>query len=124
MCRIILAALMIISLLSGCSNLFKPVRCAKDTPDRALTCEDIAAELERTRAPGEDIAQNSCPSSIGTMDGLPVVERYICSDVCPEAGGIIIVFDDIDEADCEAMGHTVLTDPAWGVYRGCAPDCS
>lgn len=115
--------LFIVSLLWGCADPLGAVRCANDTPDRELTCADIAAERERTSVPGEEIGQASCPSTIGTMEGKPVVEQYVCSDVCPEAGGIIIVFSDVDEEECEAMGYDVLTDPASGSYQGCAPSC-
>lgn len=118
-----LICMTLIFLAAPACGVIKPVKCLKDTPDRELTCADIRAERERVAVPGEDIAQNSCPSTIGTFNGSPVEEQYFCSDVCPDAGGILIVFQDVDAEECLEMGQDPWYDPAWGGYLGCRPAC-
>ena len=96
---------------------------------KTITIEDLRAEiknLEKINAypNNRDINPKDYPIVLGTYseNSLILVEGYSCSDVCPDYGGVSIVFKDIkSKEDCAKVGGKDLIDPAWGGYIGCAP---
>jgi len=54
--------------------------------------------------------------------GHTLIEKYYCSDLCPENGGTYIVFEGVNSREeCTNIGGTLFIDPAWGGYIGCGP---
>jgi hypothetical protein len=95
-----------------------------------LTDADIIAELEyletiNTYPENMNIDPDDYPIVLGIYSGNGEVltERYFCSDVCPDAGRVILVYKDIiSEEECSEIGGVAVIDYAWGTYIGCAPD--
>ena len=74
-------------IVSGCSRV------------NTLTDEDIKAELKNleeinTSPNNMNIDPDDYPKVLGiySENGINLVERYHCSDVCPNYGGVSIVF--------------------------------
>ena len=94
-----------------------------------VTIEDLRAEmksLDKINAypDNEKINPKDYPIVLGSYseNGLILIERYFCSDICPNYGGISIVFQNItSKEECAKVGGKDLIDPAWGGYIGCAP---
>ena len=97
---------------------------------KILTEDDIKAELknlEKINAypNNKNIDPKDYPKVLGTYskNGLTLIETYYCSDVCPEYGRVLIVFENIRSKEkCAEIGGKALIDPAWRVYIGCAPN--
>ncbi|MFH1589832.1 MAG: hypothetical protein ABIB43_04665 [archaeon] len=114
-----LISILLLLLLMGCQTV---------NSNKILTDEDIIAEQEQLREinvhpNNEKINPLRYPKTLGMYDknGLTLIEQYSCSDVCPDAGGVSIVYKDVDETKCNEIGGVVSIDPAWGGYRGCSP---
>ena len=101
-------------------------------PRRAesLTSSQIAAlddALDTCFSQGDPVAldtESEClPYALGAdqrnQTQLEVV--YFCSDLCPENGGVWIVYQDVQEADCQDLGGEPVQDFAFGIYIGCVP---
>jgi len=68
--------------------------------------------------------QAAClPQVVGTdaRNGLSIEVVYTCSDVCPDAGWLAVIYEGVAEADCATAGGVVLKDLGFGTYVGCAP---
>jgi len=97
--------------------------------DEVITIEDLKTKMRDLDAinvypKNKDINPRNYPIVLGTYseNGLTLIEEYFCSDVCPDAGGVTIVFQDItSKEECAKAGGKDLIDPAWGGYIGCAP---
>jgi hypothetical protein len=94
-----------------------------------LTGADIIAELEyleiiNTYPDNMNIDPEDYPIILGVYseNGEVLIEMYFCSDVCPDAGGVMLVYKDILKEECVEIGGVAIFDPAWGAYLGCAPD--
>jgi hypothetical protein len=69
-------------------------------------------------------AQGAClPLTLGkdARNQKSVQIRYMCSDVCPSQGTIVVRYEGVSQAECCKLGGHPQKDPAWGGYRGCAP---
>jgi hypothetical protein len=98
------------------------------TPLKVWTDEDIRAELvvlskinsvpNNTRIDFRDY-----PKILGVhlKNNLTLVERYYCSDVCPQYGGVILIYENLSQNNCTEIGGSILIDPAWKGYKGCEP---
>jgi hypothetical protein len=94
-----------------------------------LDDEDIRAELQNLKSinaypDNKNIDSSQYPVILGiySKNGLTLVEEYHCSDVCPDYGGVSMLFENItSEEQCTTIGGISIIDPAWQVYRGCAP---
>jgi hypothetical protein len=74
--------------------------------------------------PYELAEQARClPLSLGVdeRNGRAVELVYQCSDICPDAGGVLIRYANTSKEDCCAVGGYPWHDYAWGGYRGCTP---
>ena len=105
----------------------------KYVPDKSkptLTDEDIKAELknlERINAAPNNmvINTNDYPKVLGiySKDGLTLIEKYHCSDVCPQYGGVGIYYQNItNKEECAKINGRDVIDPAWKGYVGCTPE--
>lgn len=109
--------------VSGCTR-------GASTKVDGLTDEDIKIELKNlekinAHPDNKNIDPKDYPKVLGvySKNGINLIERYFCSDVCPDAGGVSIVFEGIGSKEkCEEVGGKVLIDFAWKGYRGCEPD--
>ena len=73
---------------------------------------------------GPQINPNDYPKTLGkySKNGLILIEKYFCSDVCPQYGGIHLVYKDIkSKEECAKISGDDIIDPAWGGYIGCSP---
>ena len=95
-----------------------------------LTDADIILELEyletiNTYPENLNIDPNDYPTVLGrySENWLVLIEKYFCSDVCPQYGRVVLIYEDItSEEDCAEIGGVAIIDPAWGSYIGCAPN--
>jgi hypothetical protein len=81
-------------------------------------------EKINTYPDNKNIDSSQYPATLGiySKNGLTLIEAYSCSDLCPDAGGVSILFENItSEEQCAAIGGKIIIDPAWHVFRGCAP---
>ena len=96
---------------------------------KALTDNDLKEEMKNlgkcnAYPNNQEINQYNYPRILGTYsrNGLTLVERYFCSDVCPAYGRVSIVFENITSKEkCAEADGRDLIDLAWGGYMGCAP---
>jgi len=95
------------------------------------TDNDIKIELNRldkinTVPNNLEINSKDYPKSLGiySKNNLTLIEKYYCSDVCPQYGGISIVFENVSKEMCGEIKGIILIDPAWGGYKGCTPNIS
>lgn len=94
-----------------------------------ITKEELKAEQNRlekinTFPDNKQIDPNDYPISLGVYEknNLKLVEVYHCSDLCPDAGGVHIFYEDVKtESDCANIPGEAFVDPAFRVFRGCAP---
>jgi hypothetical protein len=94
-----------------------------------ITINDLRAEMENLEKinaypDNRNIDPKDYPIVLGPFseNGLILIERYFCSDVCPDYGGVSIVFQNItSREECAKVGGKDLIDAAWGGYVGCAP---
>ncbi len=95
--------------------------------DVPLTCDALAAERQRlSMIKKKNIITSSCPTTLGRLEGTDIVvgELYYCSDVCPDAGSIHLVIQNVTSAEeCGALGGQLIINPAWGGIIGCRPPC-
>lgn len=98
-------------------------------PSGTITIEELRVEIKNIEKINEypnnkNINPKDYPIVLGPYykDGLILIERYFCSDVCPDYGGVSIVYQNItSKEDCAKVGGKDLIDPAWHGYIGCAP---
>jgi hypothetical protein len=95
---------------------------------RILSDEDVVAELNLLDSinnyPNNKIINPAhYPKQLGIYmkNGLPLAEVYHCSDLCPDYGRVIIIFENVTEQECGPAGGRAFLDPAWGTYVGCVP---
>lgn len=68
----------------------------------------------------KDIDEDYYPNPIGTYNGLPVIEEFVCFDLCPTYGWVTILYEGVDsEEECEEIEGESLIDPAFGGFLGC-----
>lgn len=99
------------------------------SPYKTITIEDLKAEMKRlekinTWPENKKINPKDYPVILGeySENGLILIEKYFCSDICPDNGGVVVVFQDINsKEECAKVGGKDLIDYAWGGYIGCAP---
>jgi hypothetical protein len=99
---------------------------------KSLNDEDIQIEIQNLVAlnkypDNKNINKSKYPITLGrySKNGIVLVERYFCSDVCPDAGGVSIYFENItSEEQCSAIGGRPIINPAWRSFSGCAPNIS
>ena len=96
--------------------------------NHVLTTPEIKDELQRletvNRYPDNmGINPKDYPRILGThSNGRVLIEKYFCSDVCPNYGGIWIVFQNVTSKEgCAEIGGRDVIDPAWHGYIGCTP---
>jgi hypothetical protein len=96
---------------------------------RVLTDEDVIAEMRALDAinsypNNKFINSASYPRFLGIYqkNGMPLTEVYFCSDVCPDYGRVIIIFENVTQNECNIVGGKEYIDPAWHGYVGCIPD--
>lgn len=119
---ILILILVSVVLISGC------IETSKDNK-KILTDEDIKAELknlERINVVPNNrfINKDDYPKVLGaySKNGLVIVEKYSCSDVCPQYGGVGIYYQNIsDKEECAKVNGRDIIDAAWGSYEGCSP---
>jgi hypothetical protein len=63
------------------------------------------------------------PLSLGrdVRNGKTLELHYTCSDLCPQAGGVMTAYARVDERECCAVGGLPAREPASRGYRGCHP---
>ena len=67
-------------------------------------------------------AGDCLPLRAGTdvRNGKELLFDFICSDICPDQGGVSLLYEDVDEAECCKLG--AQPGRIWpGVYAGCGP---
>jgi hypothetical protein len=120
--RFVSIPLIIIVIISGCI-------AGSWTDKRVLTEDDIKNELQRLKTINsypinKYINSKDYPKVIGnySKNGLTIIERYFCSDVCPDYGRVSIIYANItSKEECKEVGGFDIIDPAWGGYVGCSP---
>ena len=120
-------------LLGGCDDPHTddPCECveaiaAEDdrSPDAVLGWTDrVRGCFADDQAVFAEQAEACLPRDLGPDDanGLSLVARYTCSDVCPDAGGVTIAYAGIGESNCCDEGGQPGFDPAFGGFLGCFP---
>ena len=99
---------------------------------KILTDEDIRIEMKNLTKlnaypDNKNIDSSKYPIILGTYskNGLTLVEKYYCSDLCPDAGSVSILFENItSEEQCAAISGKIIIDPAWKAFIGCSPNIS
>lgn len=97
--------------------------------NRVVTPSELKREMERLKRinaypSNKKIDPQNYPIVLGpySENGLVLVEKYFCSDLCPDNARVVVVFRDItSQKECARVGGRDLIDPAWGGYLGCAP---
>lgn len=117
----ITAMVSVMMLFSGCLSA-----TSIPTDERVVfTPETLRKEFKRIAAIDPlTINPDDYPQVLGqySKDGRTLVVQYFCSDVCPQYGGLWIVYEDIEtEADCADISGEVARDAAWGGFIGCVP---
>lgn len=115
---------------NGCSS-DAACECIQSYGKPNMTSEDITRLIQEgiktcfnVNDPEALEDQSSClPANVGTdaRNGKSIAINYSCSDVCPDAGGINVMYSGVSEADCCAAGGVNARDFAWGGYIGCLP---
>lgn len=118
------------AMIQGCTSE-APCECIRSYGKTNMSSDDIKRLLNEgvtgcfDHSDPDDLAEDGecLPTVVGTdaRNGKSIRIGYTCSDVCPDAGGIIVAYDGVDEAECCAIGAVVARDPAWGGYVGCMP---
>ncbi len=93
----------------------------------SLTDDDIRVLLNYLSRQYQPKNQTSFPRHMNysrviglySNNSLPLKVRYFCSDVCPEQGRFLIVFQNVSEERCEVIKGFAEYDWAWGSYLGC-----
>lgn len=95
---------------------------------RVLSEADLVAELHmlegmNTYPNNKVINPSQFPKTLGIYmnNGQTLTEVYHCSDVCPEYGRIIVIFENVTQSECQQVGGRAFFDPAWGSYVACVP---
>lgn len=93
-----------------------------------LTNNDLRIELENlgkiNAYPNNmEININDYPKIIGrySKNGLILVERYYCSDLCPNNGRVFMVFENISKEECSKIGGEEVNAVFPPEYLGCKP---
>ena len=94
---------------------------------KVLTDDDVSLELKKLEKinaypENEKINVNNYPKFLGrhSKNGLNLIEIYYCSDLCPDYGEVIMIFENISKEDCSKIGEevNVVFPPE---YLGCKP---
>lgn len=125
-----LATLFVGAIAGGCVSE-EPCECIRSYGKSNMASADVKRLLDvgiqscfAIGEPSELQDDGRClPAVVGTdaRNGKSIAIDYTCSDVCPDAGGIIVRYKDVSEADCCAVGGIIANDPAWGGFVGCMP---
>lgn len=90
--------------------------------------EDVVAELRfldgiNAYPSNKVINPAHYPKQLGiySKNGQTLTEVYHCSDVCPDYGRVIMIFENVTEHECHLAGGRELLDPSWGSYVACVP---
>ncbi len=94
-----------------------------------LAASDLITEYERLIPINQQLNQgrwainaSDCPRTVGNYQSRQVAEEFICGDVCPQYGSVIIVYSGISESDCASVSGDVIYSHFWGPqYQGCSP---
>ncbi len=113
--------------LADCSNA-ELKRCLSPlikSELRPSDIRDLASEQCFARGGAEVLRQaaDCLPLHVGT-DAKRHKElkfAFYCSDICPDQGGVSLVFEDVSESECCSIGGEPSIDPAWRSYSGCYP---
>jgi hypothetical protein len=118
------------AMMNGCTSE-EACDCIRSYGKTGMSSEDIQRLMKDgisacfTVNDSEELADESAclPAIVGTdaRNGKSITVEYTCSDVCPDAGGVHIAYDNVSEGDCCSVGGKIATDPAWGAYVGCVP---
>ena len=130
--KIIIFSALIIILLGAifAAFYFEQTKNSRTVPqDKTITIDNLRAEIKNlgkinAYPDNRNINPKDYPIVLGPFseNGLILIESYFCSDVCPDYGGVSIVFQNItSKEECAKVGGKGLIDPAWGRYGGCAP---
>lgn len=91
----------------------------------ALTGQDLLLEYNRivalSRSGPYPRWPSGLPKKLGTFQGRSVESVFLCGDLCPNRGFVEILFTDVKEPDCAAIGTAVYTDFWVLQYAGCSP---
>ncbi len=68
------------------------------------------------------VRQSDFPKVFGTYQSHQVAEQFICGDVCPQYGSVIIVYLEVAEAECASVLGDTIYSHWWGAqFEGCSP---
>ena len=104
----VVLSLMITLILVGCT-----------TSETILTDEDVKLELEKTTT--FQMNKMGKPKILGIHNGLILIEKHSCSDICPDYGRVEIVYQNVTKEECANIGGEDKVDGGWGGYIGCTP---
>jgi hypothetical protein len=101
---------------------------AESPQQKDLTRADLLAEykglipINQAMHRGEWPVQNEhYPKTLGTFDSREVQEAFWCGDLCPQYGSVNIIYSNVKEQDCAAIGQPLYSH-FWGTrYQGCTP---
>lgn len=110
------------------------VSCAMiSDPSSSLKASDLVTEYERLIPINQALNQGRWvidpadyskqhPKVLGTYQSRQVGEIFICGDVCPQYGSIIITYPNVLESDCPSISGDAIYSYFWGTqYEGCSP---
>ncbi len=108
------------------STLFS---CGASLQHEELTASDLVTAYERLIPTNQALQQGrwvidpgDYPKVLGSYESRQVAEAFICGDVCPQYGSVILVYSGISEADCAAASGDVIYSHFWGPqFQGCSP---
>ncbi|HJW97310.1 MAG TPA: hypothetical protein VJ485_04075 [archaeon] len=98
-------------------------------PGNMVTDSQVRQELERLKgvnAQPSRIDPADYPKAFGVYakNGLVLEAVYFCSDVCPDYGAVYLIYQGVDNEECQDIGEKPVHDLAWGGYIGCEPRAS
>jgi hypothetical protein len=91
--------------------------------EREVVSEEITKLREINQFP-RSINPQEYPVVVAAVasSNLTLIERYYCSDLCPEYARVVLIYGGISSVEeCKEQEGVSLTDIAWGGYVGCAP---
>ncbi len=108
------------------STLFS---CGASLQHEELTASDLVTAYERLIPTNQALQQGrwaidpgDYPKVLGNYESRQVKEVFICGDVCPQYGSVILVYSGTTEADCDAASGDVIYSHFWGPqFQGCSP---
>jgi hypothetical protein len=93
-----------------------------------LTAGDLLAAYERLTLLNQALHQGKWTTkggkyskALGMFNSREVEEAYLCGDVCPQYGRVVVRFVNVPESECASIGDSIYSN-YWGrQYQGCSP---